>query len=46
MCLREKVPFLRNMPAFIDKLVDSAPMLKVARRRHYTYEGLEDRRLI
>jgi glycosyltransferase involved in cell wall biosynthesis len=44
MYLREKVPFLRNMPAFIDKVVDSAPMLKMAASRAGTTrtEGLED----
>ena len=30
MYLREKVPFLRNMPVFLDKVLDSAPMLKIA----------------
>jgi glycosyltransferase involved in cell wall biosynthesis len=44
MYLREKVPFLRNMPVFIDKLVDSRPMLKMAARRAGTTrtEGLEE----
>ena len=44
MYLREKVPFLKNMPVFLDKLVDSAPMLKMAARRAGTTrtEGLED----
>src|SRR5450759_146049 len=44
MYLREKVPFLRNMPVFIDKLVDSRPMLKMAARMAGTTrtEGLED----
>ncbi len=44
MYIREKVPFLRNMPAFFDKLFDSAPMLKMAARRAGTTrtEGLED----
>jgi glycosyltransferase involved in cell wall biosynthesis len=44
MYLREKVPFLRNMPAFFDKLLDSAPMLRMAARRSGTTntEGLED----
>jgi glycosyltransferase involved in cell wall biosynthesis len=43
MYLREKVPFLRNMPVFMDKLVDSAPMLKMAAHRAGTTrtEGLE-----
>jgi glycosyltransferase involved in cell wall biosynthesis len=44
MYLREKVPFLRNMPVFMDKLFDSAPMLRMAARRAGTTrtEGLED----
>jgi len=44
MYLREKVPFLRNMPVFLDKLFDSAPMLKMASKRAGTTrtEGLED----
>src|SRR5664280_2668615 len=44
MYLREKVPILRNMPVFIDKLVDSAPMLRMAARRAGTTrtEGLEE----
>jgi glycosyltransferase involved in cell wall biosynthesis len=44
MYLREKVPFLRNMPAFFDKILDSRPMLKMAARRSGTTntEGLED----
>ncbi len=44
MYLREKVPFLRNMPAFFDKFLDSAPMLRMAARRSgtTTTEGLED----
>ncbi|MEI6047860.1 MAG: glycosyltransferase family 4 protein [Bacteroidota bacterium] len=44
MYLREKVPFFRNMPVFLDKLVDSAPMLKMAARRAGTTrtEGLEN----
>jgi glycosyltransferase involved in cell wall biosynthesis len=44
MYLREKVPFLRNMPVFIDKIVDSAPMLKMAAKRAGTTrtEGLEE----
>ena len=44
MYLREKVHFLRNMPAFLDKVFDSAPMLKMAARRAGTTrtEGLED----
>jgi glycosyltransferase involved in cell wall biosynthesis len=44
MYLREKVPFLKNMPVFMDKLVDSRPMLKMAARKAGTTnpEGLED----
>jgi len=44
MYLREKVPFLRNMPVFLDKVLDSAPMLKIASRRAGSTrtEGLED----
>jgi len=44
MYLREKVPFLRNMPAFFEKLLDSAPMLKMAAKRAGTTrtEGLEE----
>ena len=44
MFLREKVPFLRNMPAFFDRLLDSPPMLKMAARRSGTTntEGLEE----
>jgi len=44
MYLREKVPFLRNMPSFFEKLLDSAPMLKMAAKRAGTTrtEGLEE----
>jgi glycosyltransferase involved in cell wall biosynthesis len=44
MYLREKVPFLKNMPVFLDKLFDSAPMLKMAAKRAGTTrtEGLEE----
>lgn len=44
MYLREKVPFLRNMPVFIDRLLDSGPLLKLAAKRAGTTrtEGLED----
>jgi glycosyltransferase involved in cell wall biosynthesis len=44
MYLREKVPFLKNMPSFFDKFLDSAPMLRMASRRAGTTrtEGLED----
>lgn len=42
--LREKVPFLRNMPSFFDRILDSAPMLKMASKRAGTTrtEGMED----
>jgi glycosyltransferase involved in cell wall biosynthesis len=42
--LREKVRFLRKMPAFIDKIVDAAPMLRIAARQAGTTrtEGLEN----
>lgn len=42
--LREKVPLLKNMPSFLDKVFDSAPMLRLAARRSGTTstEGLED----
>jgi glycosyltransferase involved in cell wall biosynthesis len=42
--LREKVPFLEQMPAFMDKILDSAPMLRIASKRAGTTrsEGLED----
>jgi len=44
MYLREKVPFLRNMPAILDKVLDTGPMLRMAARRSGTTntEGLED----
>jgi glycosyltransferase involved in cell wall biosynthesis len=44
MYLREKVSFLKNMPVFMDKIVDSPPMLKMAAKRAGTTrtEGLED----
>ncbi len=44
MYLREKVPFLKNMPVFLDKIFDSAPLLKMAAHRAGTTrtEGLED----
>jgi glycosyltransferase involved in cell wall biosynthesis len=43
MYLREKVPFLKNMPSFFEKFLDSAPMLKIASHRSGTTntEGLE-----
>ncbi len=45
MFLREKVKFMRNMPAFMDKIFDSKPLLKIAARqagatRTHGYEGL------
>jgi glycosyltransferase involved in cell wall biosynthesis len=42
--IREKVHFLSNMPAFLDKILDSAPMLKIAAGMAGTTrtEGLED----
>ena len=44
MYIREKVPLFRNMPVFMEKLVDSSPMLKMAARRAGTTrtEGLEE----
>jgi glycosyltransferase involved in cell wall biosynthesis len=44
MYLRGKVPFLKNMPVFFDKIVDSAPMLRMAAKKAGTTssEGLED----
>jgi glycosyltransferase involved in cell wall biosynthesis len=44
MYMREKIPLLKNMPAFLDKIFDSAPMLKMAAKRAGTTrtEGLED----
>jgi glycosyltransferase involved in cell wall biosynthesis len=44
MYLREKVPFLKNMPVFLDKIFDSAPMLKMAAKHAGTTrtEGLEE----
>lgn len=44
MYLREKVPFLKNMPVFFDKIFDSAPMLRMAAKRAGTTrtEGLEE----
>ncbi|MGD0581669.1 MAG: glycosyltransferase family 4 protein [Bacteroidales bacterium] len=42
--IREKVHFLGNMPSFLDKILDSPPMLKMAAKRAGTTrtEGLED----
>ncbi len=44
MYMREKIPFLRNMPAFFDKILDSPPMLRMASKRAGTTrtEGLEE----
>ncbi len=44
MYLREKVPFLKNMPVFLDKILDSGIMLRMAAKRAGTTrtEGLED----
>lgn len=44
MYLREKVRILRNMPAFMDKIVDSNPLLKLAARQAGATrsEGYED----
>ncbi|NSW95191.1 MAG: glycosyltransferase family 4 protein [Bacteroidales bacterium] len=44
MYLREKVPFLRNMPAFFDKFFDAPPFLKFAARQSGTTstEGYEE----
>lgn len=41
--LREKVPFMRSMPSFVGKLLDSPAMLKMAAKRAGTTrtEGLE-----
>ncbi len=44
MYLREKVPFLKNMPILLEKFFDSAPFLKLASHMAGTTrtEGLED----
>lgn len=44
MYLREKVPFMKNMPALFDKLFDMTPLLKLAAKRAGTTrtEGLEE----
>ena len=41
--LREKVHFLEQMPSFMDKILDSAPLLRIAAKRAGTTrtEGLE-----
>lgn len=42
--IREKVHFLEQMPSFMDKILDSPPLLKIAAKRAGTTrtEGLED----
>jgi glycosyltransferase involved in cell wall biosynthesis len=42
--IREKVHFLGQMPSFMDKILDSPPLLKIAAKRAGTTrtEGLED----
>jgi len=44
MFLREKVSFLQHMPLFMDKLLDSTPMLRIAARQAGATrtEGLEE----
>jgi len=44
MYLREKVPFMRNMPSFFDKIFNAGILLKMASRQAGTTrtEGLED----
>lgn len=44
MFIREKVPFLKNMPAFLDKILDSRPLLRLAARMSGTTstEGYEE----
>jgi len=44
MYLREKVHFLQKMPAFIDKFLDSGPLLRLAAKQAGTTrtEGLEE----
>ena len=44
MYVREKIPFLRNMPAIFDKVLDSPSLLKMAARQAGTTstEGLEE----
>lgn len=41
--IRDKVPFLRNMPSFFDKILDSKPMLKLAAKQAGStrIEGME-----
>ena len=42
--MREKVPFMRNMPSFVEKILDSQTLLKMAAKRAGTTrtEGLEE----
>jgi glycosyltransferase involved in cell wall biosynthesis len=44
MYLREKAPLLRNMPAFLDKILDFTPFLKLAAKQAGTTrtDGLEE----
>lgn len=44
MYLREKVPFLRNMPSFLDRVFNAGPLLKLASHQAGTTrtEGLEE----
>lgn len=44
MYIREKVPFMKNMPAFFDKILDATPLLRMAAKRAGTTrtEGLEE----
>ncbi len=44
MYIREKFPFFRKMPASLDKILNAAPMLKIAARQAGTTrtEGLEN----
>jgi glycosyltransferase involved in cell wall biosynthesis len=44
MYIREKIPFLKNMPVFLDKILDAGPLLKLAARQAGTTrtEGLEE----
>jgi glycosyltransferase involved in cell wall biosynthesis len=41
--LREKIPFLEQMPSFMDRILDSGPLLKIAAKQAGTTrtEGLE-----
>jgi glycosyltransferase involved in cell wall biosynthesis len=41
--IREKIPFMEQMPSFIDKLLDSPPLLRIAAKQAGTTrtEGLE-----